>query len=208
MGFAAQWASAMADIQAPMSMDKMDNMDTIQAGGNSVHSVHIVHRGSTPATPPIPTVTAPGGAGLEWISNPTDPDASDYGSQWAAYDLADLARLYSICIVRAGERVLAVYPPDLESELIAYASELLAEAQPYLAANIDRLPILTPAAAVKTILEIMRQHDGLRFTRGEDGSRWPLYPTSWTAGQRVTLQALWFAAGDALDLDEFMEVDA
>ena len=208
MGFAAQWASAMADIQAPMSMDKMDNMDTIQAGGNSVHSVHIVHRGSTPATPPIPTVTAPGGAGLEWISNPTDPDASDYGSQWAAYDLADLGRLYGVRVARAGERILAVYSPALEPELIAYASELLAEAQPYLAANIDRIPILTSAAAVKTILEIMRQHDGLRFTRGEDGSRWPLYPKTWTAGQKVTLQSLWLIAGDALDLDDFMEVDA
>jgi len=240
MGFAAQWASAMADIQAPMSMDKMDNMDTIQVGGNSVHSVHIVHRvstptppawnpirnirtirtihdpgnsantanyanrGSTPATPPPPTGPAPEGTGLEWIVKPTDPDAPGYGSQWAAFDLADFGRLYGVRVVRAGERVLAVYPPALEPELIAYASELLAEARDFLRQHMDRLPVLTPAEAVKAILEIMRRHDGLRFTRGDDGSRWPLYPSTWTTGQRVTLQALWFAAGDALDRDDFI----
>jgi len=90
---------------------------------------------------------------------------------------------------------------------VAYASELLAEARPYLTTNMDRLPILSPAEAVKTIMEIMRQHPGLRFCRGDDGSRWPLYSKTWTAGQCVTLQALWLAAGDALDRDGFMEVD-
>jgi len=152
--------------------------------------------------------SAPGPVtGLEWVSKPTDPDAPDYGSRWAAFDLADLGRLYGVRIVHAGERVLAVYPPELPAELVAYASELLAEARPYLTTNMDRLPILSPAEAVKTIMEIMRQHPGLRFCRGDDGSRWPLYSKTWTAGQCVTLQALWLAAGDALDRDGFMEVD-
>jgi len=149
--------------------------------------------------------SAPGPVtGLEWVSKPTDPDAPDYGSRWAAFDLADLGRLYGVRIVHAGERVLAVFQPDLPDELVAYASELLAEARPYLAEHLDRLPILSPAAAVKIILDIMRQHPGLRFCRGEGGSRWPLYPVTWTAGQKVTLQALWFAAGDALDRDDFI----
>ena len=149
--------------------------------------------------------SAPGPVtGLEWVSKPTDPDAPDYGSRWAAFDLADLSRLYGVRIVHAGERVLAVFQPDLPDELVAYASELLAEARPYLAEHLDRLPILSPAAAVKIILDIMRQHPGLRFCRGEGGSRWPLYPVTWTAGQKVTLQALWFAAGDALDRDDFI----
>jgi len=152
--------------------------------------------------------SAPGPVtGLEWISKPTDPDGPDYGSQWAAFDLADLCRLYDVRVVRAGEHVLAVYPPELEPELIAYASELLAEARDFLRQHMDRLPILAPAAAVEHIMEIMREHPGLRFTRGDDGSRWPLYPKTWTAGQRVTLQSLWLIAGDALDLDDFMEVD-
>jgi len=143
--------------------------------------------------------SAPGPVtGLEWVSKPTDPDAPDYGSRWAAFDLADLGRLYGVRIVHAGERVLAVYPPELPAELVAYASELLAEARPYLTTNMDRLPILSPAEAVKTIMEIMRQHPGLRFCRGGDGSRWPIYPASWAAGQKATVQALWFVAGDAL----------
>ena len=106
-------------------------------------------------------------------------------------------------IVHAGERVLAVFQPDLPDELVAYASELLAEARPYLAEHLDRLPILSPAAAVKIILDIMRQHPGLRFCRGDGGSRWPLYPKTWTAGQKATVQTLWFVAGDALDQDDF-----
>ena len=152
--------------------------------------------------------SAPGPAtGLEWISKPTDPAALDYGSRWAAYDLADLCHLYGVRVAHAGERVLAVFPPALEPELVAYASQLLAEAQDFLRQHMDRLPILSPAEAVKTIMEIMRQHPGLRFCRGDDGSRWPLYSKTWTAGQCVTLQALWLAAGDALDRDGFMEVD-
>jgi len=193
MGFAAQWASAIADIQAPISADKMDRMDTIQPTANSVHCVHIVHKGSTPETAhPAP---APEGTGLDWVVKPTDPDAPDYDSRWAAFDLADLGRLYDVCIVRAGERVLAIYPPALEPELIAYAGALLAEAWPYLTAHMDRLPILSPAEAAQKITDIMGEHPGLRFCRGEDGSRWPLYPTTWTAGQKATVQGLWFSAG-------------
>jgi len=152
--------------------------------------------------------SAPGPVtGLEWIVKPTDPAALDYGSRWAAFDLADLCHLYGVRVAHAGERVLAVYPPALEPELVAYASELLAEARDFLCQHMDCLPVLTPAAAVKIILDIMRRHDGLHFTRGADGSRWPLYPRTWTAGQKVTLQALWLVAGGALDRDEFKGVD-
>lgn len=121
--------------------------------------------------------------------------------------MADLGKLYGVRIVAAGKRVIAIYPPSLEAELVAYAGSLLAEARGYLAAHLDRLPILSSAAAVKIILDIMRAHKGLRFCRGEDGSRWPLFPSSWTAGQRVVVQNLWFIAGPALDLDEFRGMD-
>jgi len=176
---------------------------TAKNSKNSKNSSPPLPDGRGQAIPP-PTGPAPEGTGLEWIVKPTDPDALDYDSQWAAFDLADLGRLYGVRIVHTDERILAVYPPELPAELVAYASELLAEARPYLTTNMDRLPILTPAAAVKAILEIMRRHDGLRFTRGDDGSRWPLYPTTWTAGQKATVQALWFAAGADLDRDGFM----
>lgn len=148
------------------------------------------------------------GTGLEWVAYPPEFDAKKYGGQWAAFDLADLAKLYGVRIVHAGEHALAIYPPTLEPELVAHASELLAEARTYLAAHLDKLPILEPAEAVKIILEIMRMHKGLRFCRGGDGSRWPIYPKTWTAGQKATMQALWFAVGPALDNDDFMEVDA
>ena len=145
--------------------------------------------------------------GLGWLPGPPDDADPAFNGWWAAFDLADLCKLYDMRIVHAGERVLAIYPPSLEPELVASASELLAEARPYLAANADKLPVLTPAQAVKIILDIMRQHKGLRFCRGDGGSRWPLYPRTWSAGQRATLQALWFVAGEALDRDDFMEVD-
>ena len=208
MGFAAQWASAMADVQAPTSKDKMDRMDTIQPGGNSVHCVHIVHRVSTPEKIPKVSTPDPKGTGLEWIVWPADDADPDFAARWAAFDLADLANLYGLRVVHAGERILATYPPALEPELIAYASELLAEARPYLATNMDKLPALPPAEAVATIKAIMRQHPGLRFCRGDGGSRWPLYPREWTAGQKATVQSLWFVAGEALDLDDFKGVDA
>lgn len=155
---------------------------------------------------PVPTGPDPKGSGLEWIVWPVDDADPDFGAKWAAFDLADLCRLYGLRVVHASERVLAVYPPRLEPELIAYAGSLLAEARPYLDAHLDKLPLLTPADAVKIILDIMRQHKGLRFTKSTDASMWPLYPKTWTAGQKATVQALWFVAGPSLDLDSFMGV--
>ncbi len=67
----------------------------------------------------------------------------------------------------------------------------------------DKLPILPSANAVEVILDIMREHPGLRFCRGDGGSRWPIYPRDWTAGQRATVQSLWLMAGDALDTNYF-----
>lgn len=154
--------------------------------------------------PPVP---ADFSTSLEWIIWPADDAAPDFDARWSAYDLADLCRLYAVRIVAAGKRVIAIYPPSLEPELVAYAGSLLAEARPFLAANLDKLPVLTPAQAVEIILNIMRAHKRLRFCRGDGGSRWPLYPKTWTAGQRATVQALWFAAGDALDREDFKGVD-
>ena len=148
------------------------------------------------------------GTGLEWVTCPPEFDAEKYGDLWAAFDLADLAKLYGVRIVHAGERILATHPPALEPELIAYAGSLLVEARTYLAAHLDKLPVLASAEAVTEIKRIMRPHRGLRFCCGDDGSRWPIYPRPWTAGQRATLQTLWLAAGDALDNDDFMGVDA
>ena len=93
--------------------------------------------------------------GLGWVTGPPEYDAEKYGDLWAAFDLADLARLYSLRIVHAGERVLTVYPPALEPELIAYAGSLLAEARTYLAAHLDKLPVLEPAEAATAIKEVM-----------------------------------------------------
>ncbi len=143
--------------------------------------------------------------GLGWLPGPPDEAATSFDGWWAAFDLADVCRLYGVRVVRAGERILAVYPPSLEPELIAYAGSLLVEARPYLTAHMDKLPILTQPEAVKIILEIMHQHRGLKFTRGDGGSMWPIYPRTWTAGQRATVQSLWFAAGGAFDRDDFME---
>ncbi len=234
MGFAAKWAAVMGEPQPPTPKDKLDRMDTIRGGqpeqgssvhivhkgarpaesetkGNSVHCVHIVHRGSTQDAVGK-EASAPGSetdpTGLGWLPGPPDEAASSFDGWWAAYDLADVCRLYDVRVVRAGERILAIYPPSLEAELIAYAGSLLAEAQDYLRQHIARLPSLTQPEAVKIILGIMRQHSGLRFCRGEGGSMWPLYPRHWSAGQRVTLQSLWYVAGDALDNDDFMGVDA
>lgn len=146
--------------------------------------------------------------GLGWLPGPPDEAAPAFNGWWAAFDLADLCKLYDMRIVLAGERILAVYPPSLEPELIAYAGSLLSDAREYLIANRDRLPILSQADAVTAIKEIMYQHKGLRFCRGDGGSMWPLYPKGWTAGQKATVQALWFAAGPALDHDDFKGIDA
>ncbi|KAF5031543.1 hypothetical protein DSECCO2_626670 [anaerobic digester metagenome] len=155
--------------------------------------------------PPVP---ADFSTGLEWIAWPADDTDPDFDAKWAAVDLRDIGKPYGVRVVRSGEHIIAIYPPALEPELIAYAGSLLVEAQDYLRQHIDKLPALTPAEAVEIILGIMRQHPGLRFCRGDVGSMWPLYPTTWTAGQKATVQSLWFAAGDALELDSFMGVDA
>lgn len=146
--------------------------------------------------------------GLGWLPGPPEEVAPAFNDWWACFDLADLCRLYHVRIVRAGARAFAIYQPSMEAELVAYVSTLLAEARPYLAAHLDKLPVLNPAEAVTTIKEIMRQHRGLRFCRGEGGSRWPIYPRTWAVGQRATLQSLWFAAGEALDRGSFEGVDA
>ena len=152
--------------------------------------------------------SAPGPeTGLDWLPGPPAEDGPDFGGWWGAFDLADLAKLFSLRVVAAGGRVLVLYPPSLSPDLASYAEGLLDDAKPYLAANLDKLPILTPAQAVESLKAIMRQHKGLRFTKGTDGGMWPLYPGAWTAGQKQALQALWFAAGDALDADDFKEID-
>lgn len=145
--------------------------------------------------------------GLGWLPGPPDESAPDFNARWAAYDLADICKLHGVRIVRAAERIVAVFPSPLEPELVAYAGSLLAEARPFLSVHLEKLPVLPPPEAVEILKDTMRQNKGLRFCRGEAGSRWPLYPKTWTAGQRATVQALWFAAGDALDLDAFKEID-
>ena len=146
--------------------------------------------------------------GLEWIVWPADDAALAFAAKWAAVDLRDLGKLHGVRVIHSGERVLVVFPPDLPADLVAYASELLVEAQDYLRQHLDKLPALNPAEAVEIVKSIMRQHKGLRFCRGDGGSRWPLYPMTWTAGQKATVQALWFAAGPALDRDDFKGIDA
>lgn len=146
--------------------------------------------------------------GLGWVTYPPVLDVQKYGGQWAAFDLADLGKLYGPRVVRAGDRIIVIYPPALEPELVAYAGSLLAEARDFLHQHMDRLPLLAPAEAVTEIKRIMAAHKGLKFTRGTDASMWPLYPRTWTAGQKATVQALWFVAGDALDRDDFEGVEA
>ena len=146
--------------------------------------------------------------GLEWLPGPPDDADPAFPAWWAALDLQDIGRCFGVRIVRAGERVLAVYPPGLAADLVDAASEVVAEARSFLAANRDKLPVLTPTDAVAAIKEIMRKHKVLRFTRGECGSMWPLYPRTWTANQKQAVQSLWFVAGDALDRDDFKDGEA
>ena len=145
--------------------------------------------------------------GLGWLPGPPDDTDPAFNGWWAAFDLADVCNLYDVRVVRAGKRILAVYPPSLEPELIAHAGSLLVGAQDYLALHQDKISKLAPAGAVKIIMEVMRQHRGLRFCRGDGGCRWPLYPKHWTAVQKATVQSLWFAAGPALDQDTFVEIN-
>lgn len=234
MGFAAKWAAVIGEPQPPTPKDQLDRMDTIRGGqpedgssvhivhtvhkgarpadseakGNSVHCVHIVHKDSTKDALSTGASAPASGTGLDWLPGPPDDADPSFKGWWAAFDLADVCRLYDVRIVHAGKRVIAIYPQALEAKLAAYAGSLLVEAQPYLAAHLDKLPILTPAQAVEIILGIMRRHPGLRFCRGEGGSMWPLYPRHWSAGQRVTLQALWYVAGENLDADSFIGIGA
>ena len=234
MGFAAKWAAVMGEPQPPTPKDQLDRMDTIRGGqpedgssvhivhtvhkgarpadseakGNSVHCVHIVHKDSTKDALSTGASAPASETGLDWLPGPPDDADPAFNGWWAAYDLADVCRLYAVRVVRSGERVLAVFDPTMEPDLVAYASELLAEARGYLSAHMDKLPALNPAAAVEIVKSIMRLHRGLRFCRGDGGSRWPLYPKTWTAGQKATVQALWFAAGPALDRDDFKGIDA
>ena len=152
--------------------------------------------------------SAPGpDTGLGWLPGPPAEDGPDFARWLGAFDMADLAKLYSLRVVAAGGRVLVLFPPSLSPDLVSYAEAILDDARHYLSANLDKLPVLTPTEAVAAIKEIMRQHKGLRFCRGDGGSRWPLYPKTWAASQRQAVQALRFAAGDALDLDDFKEID-
>ena len=237
MGFAAKWAAVLEEAHPPVDMEALGEkttsppdlsawepkriirtIRTIPPSGvepaHSANTANIAPWVSVQATAQFcesaniaPRGSNPKGTGLEWIVWPDDDTDPDFNARWAAYDLADLCRLYAVRIVAAGKRVLAIYPPALEPELVAYAGSHLAEARPYLAANVDKLPILPPTDAVEIVKDVMRKHKGLRFCRGEAGSRWPIYPREWTAGQRATLQGLWFAAGAALDRDDFKEID-
>jgi len=145
--------------------------------------------------PPVP---ADFSTGLEWIVWPADDTDPDFDVKWASVDLRDLCRSCGVRIVAAGERILAVYPPELEPELIAYTGSLLVEAREHLRRHMDKLPVLAPAEAVEIVKSIMRQHRGLRFCRGDDVSRWPLYPKAWSVGQKAVVQSLWSIAGEAL----------
>ena len=146
--------------------------------------------------------------GLGWLPGPPDDTAPAFAPWWASLDLQDICRCFGVRVVRSAERMVAIFPPSLDAELVAATSEVLVASRPFLAANLDKLPILPPTDAVEIIKDVMRAHKGLRFCRGDGGSRWPLYPREWTAGQKATLQSLWLLAGDALDRDDFKGLDA
>ncbi|MHC1792192.1 hypothetical protein [Solidesulfovibrio sp.] len=145
--------------------------------------------------------------GLGWSPWPAEDGDPDFEGKWAVFDLRDACRSCKARIVRAGERILAFYPPSLGAGMVEYAEDLLDDARGYLAANLDKLPVLTPAEAVERIKEVMRAHPGLRFTRGDGDSIWPLYPKDWSAGQKMAVQSLWLVAGPNLDHDAFKEID-
>ncbi|EHJ46931.1 hypothetical protein DFW101_0916 [Solidesulfovibrio carbinoliphilus subsp. oakridgensis] len=152
--------------------------------------------------------SAPGpSTGLEWLPGPPADDGPDFESWWGAFDLADFAKLYGLRVVAASGRVLVLYPPELHPDLVSYAEALLGDAQPYLAARLDKLPALDPAEVAGIIKDVMSQHKGLRFTRGDGGSMWPIYPPKWAACQKQVVQSLWLAAGDSLDHDDFKGMD-
>ncbi len=145
--------------------------------------------------------------GLEWLPARPAFDHPDHAGWWAAYDLADLAQSQQLRVVKAGGRIVVVYPPALPPELVDYAEGLLDEARAYLAAHLDKLPVLEPAQALEYLKDIMREHKSLGFVRGGDGSRWPVFPANWTKGQKATVRALWIVAGQVLDRDAFKDVE-
>jgi|GEM_PF-2933409 len=107
--------------------------------------------------------SAPGpDACLDWSPWPAADDDPDFDGKWAAFDLRDLCHGCGLRIVRAGERVLAVYPPSLDPRMIEYAEGLLDDARAYLSAHRDCLPLLNPTEAVAAIKEVMRQQRGLQ----------------------------------------------
>ena len=226
MGFAAKWTTFQEEVQALKgngalgekilsspslpAWDPSLNIRTfaqLPNPGHSANTANYATRGSSQTSPLIPTGPDPKGTGLEWLPNPPDSDGPAFDTWWAAFDLADLCKRYGVRVVRAETHIVAVYPPTLKSELVPYTSELLDDARPCLATNIDKLPILDPSEAMRVIKDIMRQHQELRFCRGEDGSRWPLYPTTWTNEQCMAVQSIWFVAGNALDHDNFILVE-
>lgn len=148
--------------------------------------------------------SAPGpSTGLEWLPGPPADDGPDFESWWGAFDLADFAKLYGLRVVAAGGRVLVLYPPELHPDLVSYAEALLDDAHPYLAAHLGKMSVLEPAETVVEIKRIMVAHKGLRFCRGDNGSRWPLYPLAWTANQKNAVQRLWLIACLTLDHENF-----
>ena len=140
--------------------------------------------------------------GLGWLPGPP-ADEITFDGWWAAFDLADLSRLYGLRIVLAGGRIFPIFPPALDPELVTYACTLLAEAQAYLAMYLDKLPALSPDDAVQALKGIMCRNKELKFCRGHAGGRWPVYPKHWESGQKANVQRLWLAAGPALDAESF-----
>jgi len=188
----------------PASVAKVATVAVAKVENRKIEISDLVGVADKGASAPAPHL---GDTGLDWLPPGPDFDHPDHLGWWACFDLADLCRTHHMQVVHAGKRFLILYPVELPDGLIEYAEDLLEDGKPYLHQHMDRLPILTPAGAVTEIKRIMNAHKGLKFTRGTDASMWPLYPRQWTAGQKATVQALWFAAGDALDHDNFEEID-
>lgn len=142
MGFAENWTHIAAAPQPPTLKDKLDRMDTIQGlpriEDNSVHCVHIVHRDSI-QDDLSKGASAPGpDTGLEWLPGPPAHHAS-FDAWWAAFDLADLCRIYGVRIIYDGASIIAAYQRTSHPDLISYASGLLLEALDYLHLHADKI---------------------------------------------------------------------
>jgi len=108
--------------------------------------------------------------GLGWLPGPPDDTDPAFVTWWSSLDLQDICRCFGVRVVRSAERILAIFPPNLDAELVAATSEVFA-ARSCLAANLGKLPILPPTDAVEIIVDVMQAHKGLRFCRGDGGSR-------------------------------------